>query len=100
MTMPFEHVAANLYLVSTPLPPGATQSCIEECFTTATLNTPLGGKTFNYKSPKIDETKEYGKAYFAEHVVKPGAATLDFSGFDHLLDRLQQVIAHYATLPK
>ncbi|MDM0002559.1 retron Ec67 family RNA-directed DNA polymerase/endonuclease [Variovorax sp. J22P240] len=100
MLKPFEHVAANLYLVPSPLPVGATSSCIEECFQPATLATTLGGKKFNYKSKQINEAKEYGKAYFAEHVVTPNAATIDFSGFDPLLARIKDVVAHYATMPK
>jgi hypothetical protein len=98
--MPFEHVAANLYLVATPLVGGAAESCIEEFFSPSTLSTLLGGKKLNYKTLPIDELTEYGKAYFAEHVVKANAATIDFTGFDALLDRLRQVLAHYATLPK
>jgi hypothetical protein len=100
MKKPFEHVAANLYLVATPLSGTAMDSCIEDCFTPATLNTILGGKKLNYKTTPIDEATEYGKAYFAEHVVTAGATTIDFTGFDALLDRLRQAIAHYATLPK
>jgi hypothetical protein len=100
MKMPFEHVAANLYLVATPLVGGAAESCIEEFFSPSTLSTLLGGKKLNYKTLPIDELTEYGKAYFAEHVVKANAATIDFTGFDALLDRLRQVLAHYATLPK
>jgi retron-type reverse transcriptase len=96
---PFEHVAANLYLVPTPLPLGASSSCIEDCFQPATLAKTLGGKTFNYKDKKLKPT-EYGKSYFAEHVVKAEADTIDFSGFDPLLDRIKSAIAHYATLPK
>ena len=99
MTKPFEHVAANLYLVATPLAGASVESCIEDCFKPATLRTLLGGKKFNYKTA-IDEATEYGKAYFAEHVVKAGASTIDFTGFDPLLDRLLQVLAHYETVPK
>jgi RNA-directed DNA polymerase len=99
MLKSFEHVAANLYLVPTPLPFGATSSCIEDCFQPATLAKTLGGKTFNYKTNKLKPT-EYGKAYFAEHVVKAEANTIDFSGFDPLLNSIKGVIAHYATLPK
>jgi retron-type reverse transcriptase len=100
ITKPFEHIAANLYLVPSPLPPGATSSCIEDCFQPATLAIPLGGKTFNYKSKQINEATEYGKAYFAEHVVKANANTIDFSGFDPLLTRIKDVVAHYAAMPK
>ena len=99
MLKPFEHVAANLYLVPTPLPLGATSSCIEDCFQPATLAKTLGGKTFNYKNDKLSST-EYGKSYFAEHVVQAEADTIDFSGFDPLLDGIKSAIAHYATLPK
>jgi RNA-directed DNA polymerase len=99
MLKPFEHVAANLYLVPTPLPLGATSSCIEDCFQTATLAKTLGGKTFNYKAKNLKLT-EYGKSYFAEHVVQAEADTIDFSGFDLLFDGIKSAIAHYATLPK
>lgn len=100
MKKPFEHVAENLYLVATPLAGSGTESRIEDCFKPATLNTLLGGKKLNYKSTLIDEATEYGKAFFAEYVVKAGATTIDFSGFDALLLRIRQVLAHYATLPK
>lgn len=96
---PFEHVAANLYLVPTPLPAGATSSCIEDCFQAATLAKTLGGKTFNYKT-KTQTATEYGKGYFAEHVVQAEADTIDFSGFDPLLERIKSAISHYAALPK
>ncbi|GAB2468375.1 hypothetical protein GCM10027082_19890 [Comamonas humi] len=99
MLKPFEHVAANLYLVPTPLPIGATSSCIEDCFQPATLAKKLGGKTFNYKAKALKPT-EYGKAYFAEHVVQAEADKIDFSGFDLLLNNIKGVIAHYDTLPK
>ncbi|WP_313302438.1 retron Ec67 family RNA-directed DNA polymerase/endonuclease [Diaphorobacter sp.] len=99
MLKPFEHVAANLYLVPTPLSVGVTSSCIEDCFQPATLAKTLGGKTFNYKAKTLKPT-EYGKAYFAEHVVQAEADTIDFSGFDQLLDSVKSVIAHYATLSK
>ena len=101
MLKPFEHVAANLYLVPTPLPLGATSSCIEDCFQPATLAKTLGGKTFNYKAKnKNSNPTEYSKGYFAEHVVQAEADTIDFSGFDPLLDSIKSAIAHYATLPK
>lgn len=35
-----------------------------------------------------------------EHVVRPNMSTIDFSGFDPLLARIEQVILHYATVPK
>lgn len=96
----FEHVAANLYLVPTPLVGTSTESRIEDCFSASTLATLLGTKAFNYKSPKIDESKEYGKSFFAEYVVKPNASSTDFSGFDPLLARIRDVLSHYASLPK
>ncbi len=100
MNKAFEHLTGNLYLVCTPLVGGATESCIEDCFDPATLAIELSGKKFNYKNQAIDESSEYGKAYFAQHVVKPNASTIDFSGFDELLDRVRQVLNHYAALPK
>ena len=41
----------------------------------------------------------YGKVRFAEKVVSPNRATIDFSGFAPLLDRLAAVIADYQNAP-
>jgi retron-type reverse transcriptase len=90
----FYHVTHNLYVVKTPEAPPDGESCIEDLFPEEILNEPLKGKTFNPKA-KIDPEKDYSKEVFANSVVKPKAASIDFSGFDPLLDRIQKVLEHY-----
>jgi len=41
------------------------------------------------------EKAKYGKRVFAEHVVKAGVNTIDFSGFAPLLERIEKVLHHY-----
>ena len=92
---PFVHVTRNLYLTATPLI-GGKESAIEDFFSVATLNTQLSGKSFQ-KDPPFDATKHYGKAIFAEEVVKKNAPTIDFTGFKPVLDNLAAILADYAT---
>jgi hypothetical protein len=91
-TDPFYHITDNLYLVKTPETKG--ESCIEDLFPKKWLKKPLNGKTFN-ASNKLDISKEYGKEILAKAVIKPNATSIDFSGFDPLLDRIIAVLDDY-----
>lgn len=92
-TSPFYHVTNNLYVVKTPEhPPG--QSCIEDLFPPALLQVKLDGKSFNPKKAH-GEDSEYGKAEFADKVVRANAHTIDFSGFVPLLERIQAVLTYH-----
>ena len=92
---PFFHVTDNLYLVKTPETGAIGESCIEDFFDPLLLRTKLNGKKFN---PNKDQSAEdeYGKFIFAESVVRPKAATIDFTGFTTLLDRIVAVINDYS----
>ena len=92
-TAPFYHVTHNLYVVKTPEKP-PQQSCIEDLFTPALLQIQLDGKPFNPKKAHGAEG-EYGKAEFADKVVRANAHTIDFSGFVPLLARIEAAIAHH-----
>lgn len=93
---PFIHVHRNLYLVLTPLQEGRTESQIEDLFDTSTLAIKVDDKTFNRSDEKATETT-YGKAVFAQKVVKEMASSINFEGFVPLLDRITEVIEkHYA----
>ena len=81
-------------MMATPLI-GGKESAIEDFFSPATLNIPLSGKTFQ-KDPPFDSSKHYGKAIFAEEVVKKNAQTIDFTGFKPILDNLAGILADYA----
>jgi hypothetical protein len=89
----FYHITNNLYLVKTP--ETGREASIEDLFPEDLLKQKLNGKKFNAKN-HIDTSKEYGKEIFAKHVVVPNAASIDFSGFDPLLDRIAKVIDDYA----
>ena len=92
---PYAHVVRNMYAMPTPLPAGTQESVIEDFFETAIKGTVLGGKTFT-KRNKFDNTQHYGKHIFAEHVVKPKAATINFDGFRPLLTILENIIKDHA----
>jgi RNA-directed DNA polymerase len=94
-TSEFYHVTDNLYIVKTP-ENGKKHTCIEDHFAKALLKTKLNGKKFSTAS-KIDPSAEYSKEIFANSVVKKNAATIDFSGFDTLLDRICKAIEHHAS---
>jgi RNA-directed DNA polymerase len=70
---------------------------METCFDPALLATVLDGKTFDPANEQ-DEPGKYGKAVFATRVIEPNAATIDFSGFAPLLDRIVAVLDHHAGL--
>lgn len=57
----------------------------------------LGGKTLNL-GKDCDITKEYGKALFAEHVIKWNRKDVDFTAMRAILDRIVTVIDDYAAM--
>ncbi len=91
-TADYYHVIHNLYVVKTPETGGKT--CMESMFPKSVRNTKLKSKSFN--PGKIDPTKEYSKEVFANSVVRPNAAKIDFSGFDPLLERIEKVLKTYS----
>jgi hypothetical protein len=95
----FFHITDNLYLVKTPALHGKTKTCIEDLFEPSVLATELSGKKFNAGNKKENET-EFGKHIFADRIVRPNAATVNWAGFAPLLQGICDVIDHYAALPK
>lgn len=67
---------------------------MEDLFDTAVRSTKVDGKQFNPKDDK-DTATEYGKMVFADKVVRPNYATINFSKFAVILDRILAVMAHY-----
>lgn len=94
MNADFTHIKENLYIVYTPLAKDGAGAPIENLFENSVLEKKLNGKTFNSSNSGINHAKEYGKAYFAQHVVKKDADTIDFSAFKSLLDRIVKAIDH------
>lgn len=91
----YAHVVDNLYVLLSS-PKGGPSHCIENCFDATTLAVTLSGKSFN-PSNTFNPAMEYGKAWFAEKVVKPRSATIDFTGFSPLLTALTNLIAAHST---
>ncbi|TDG02177.1 RNA-directed DNA polymerase [Paraburkholderia guartelaensis] len=90
----FIHVTSNLYVVPTPFGPKKAHTAIEDFFDAFTLETELNGKKFN-RNNKLDDSKEYGKAAFARDVVAKNAATIDFTKFHAIFDRVMKVLDDY-----
>lgn len=94
-TEPFVHVIGNLYVVATPLKPGAAQSMIEDFFDDAIKLTIVGGKPFDSKNDFETDT-HYGKHVFAQKVVRAHADKIDFSEFKAILSNIVMVIDAHA----
>lgn len=91
----YTYVAGNLYVVPTPLKPGASKSTIEDCFADEIKNLTLGGKTFSPHN-KADPSIHFGKHILSQYV-RDNAAKIDFTGFAGLLDPITAAIeAHQA----
>lgn len=94
-SLPFNHVVENLYVVLTPLGPHGERTMIEDFFDPALLKTKLQGKSFNPVTYGFDAKTEYGKAYFAEYVIKQNEKSVDFTGFTPILSAIRDAIQHH-----
>ena len=93
----FVHVIHNLYVIFTPVDNVEKEAAIEDLFKKETLSEELSGKKFN-KNNDYDKATEYGKEYFAKKVVLAKKASIDFSGFHELLERIEKCIGHYHSI--
>lgn len=91
----FYHLAANVYVVFTPIAKPGDSSFIEEFFHPALLKAKIGSKVFNPDEKTFDENNEYRKAAFATQVVRPNIAKINFDMFDPILTRVEKVIEHH-----
>ncbi|AFW01212.1 hypothetical protein B932_1634 [Gluconobacter oxydans H24] len=88
----YYHITENLYLIKVPESDNPTS--IEDLLPEIWLKKPLNGKTFS-KESDFDTKKHFGKEIFAKSVIKLNSSSIDFSGFDPLLDRIVDVIDKY-----
>jgi retron-type reverse transcriptase len=91
----FYHLCHNLYLIKTPELGGAGESCMEDLFDASVRAETVDGKTFNPKDDK-DTVTQYSKIVFADKVVRAKYATINFSQFTVIFDRILAVLAHYS----
>jgi hypothetical protein len=87
---PKYEVLEKLWLIPVPKTVANSEKCIEELFSQATLATKWKGMSFNHKTTPV-KGKEYGKADFADHVIKPNFKNIDFKNFVPLLDAINSV---------
>jgi retron-type reverse transcriptase len=88
----FYYLAANVYVVFTPIDKPGDKSSIEDFFEPGLLKKEIDGKTFNRDDTTLNINKEYGKAIFAAKVVQPNIAKINFDKFDPILTRIEKVI--------
>jgi hypothetical protein len=91
----FVHATANMYVVATPLAAGDGDSKIEDSFQDDAKSVEVDGKAFDPNN-ETETSARYGKTVFAHKVVVQRAATLNFTGFRPLLDRIVAVIEEHA----
>ncbi len=85
----FYYLAANVYVVFTPIAKPGDNSSIEDFFEPTLFATKIAGKSFNANNEGLDANTEYGKADFATQVVRPNIAKINFDKFDPILARLE-----------
>lgn len=90
----FYYLCHNLYLIKTPELGAKGESCMEDLFDAAVLATKVDGKDFDPKDDK-DTSTQYSKMVFADKVVRANYATINFSKFTVILDRIMAAMAHY-----
>lgn len=89
------HLGSNLYVVPVPKI-GAEETPIERLFDDALLKTIYDGKQFNDTNADKDSSKFYDKKVFATKIVAANKATINFGGFEPLLDTIGEVIKHHS----
>lgn len=95
-TLPlWTHLTDNLYLVRTPKVGAKVETCMEDLFPAALKSTLVDGKPFDPKKDHGDSTA-YGKAIFAERVVKGMAKPKDFTAFNDLLQAIDDCVSDYS----
>lgn len=88
----YYHLAANVYVVFTPIAKPGDENSIEDFFEPTLLETKIDGKSFNAEEAGFDENTEYSKAVFAAKVVRPNIAKINFDKFDPILTRIESAI--------
>jgi len=89
------HLTENLYLVRTPQVGKKVETCMEDLFPAALRSTIIDGKPFDPKKDHGDASA-YGKAIFAERVVRGMAKPKDFAAFNALLQAIDDCVRDYA----
>jgi RNA-directed DNA polymerase len=91
---PWYYLGQNMYVVPVPKV-GGIDTPIERLFDPSLLATQYEGKTFNNSNASKDPAKYYDKKVFATQIVANNKASVNFDGFEPLLDAIVSVIVHH-----
>lgn len=87
------HAVFNLYVVFLPKQPNIQDNKIEDFFAQSVTATVLDGKTFSSVNGKgFDNQKHYSKQVLATKIVRPNQGSIDFSGFQSILELIANTI--------
>ena len=94
---PWYHLSHNMYVV--PIPKvGGIDTPIERLFEPSLLATQYEGKTFNNTNASKDPAKYYDKKVFATQIVAKNKESVNFDGFEPLLEAIVSVIDHHKAM--
>lgn len=96
----FYFVGDNLYVVPTPFGTEGKQTMIEDFLPLDLRKETLGGKRLHLGNGSFDTKTHYGKALFAEHVIKRNRKNINFVTMKPILDRIALVLVDYAKRAK
>ncbi|MDX0124438.1 hypothetical protein GOC15_07285 [Sinorhizobium meliloti] len=91
----FYHLVSNLYIMPIPAKSGLASTAIEDLFDSAWLAAQhIGGRKFT-KDNEFNSATHFGKADLVSQIVRPKRTTIDWTGFQTLLQGIQNVIVDY-----
>lgn len=93
-TEAFYYVCFNLYVVKTPELGAKGVSSIEDLFDPSTRAIKLDGRSLSLDK-EYDIKTHYGKMDFADKIIRANLASINFTDFEPLLDRLVAVVKDY-----
>lgn len=87
----------NVYIVTIPSKNRHDKDVedIEDLFDDDILSRKLGEKTFSKENNGLDNSKHYGKTYFAEHVITQSKKSINFDSFRPLFADVLDIIKTY-----
>lgn len=85
----------NLYIVQIEKKDEEEKREIEDLFEEEILKEKLNGKTFERDDKKMNEKKNYGKAYFAENIVIKKQKEINFDNFKPLLSAIEKIVTSH-----
>lgn len=87
----YTNITSNLYILTHQLVNGLAECEIEDLFDSKILEMKINGKSFERELKDFNDTEHYGKAVFANYILK-NYHTVNFDNFRPFLDCLNQIV--------